>query len=298
LRWIVAGVALAVLVAPALFLFWPGPTTAPTPLPEPNGYHDFVEAGALVGDMPEDYRKLTEGDLRPFVNENAVALKRAREGLRKACRVPVQNSANYLNLRMGEFTGNKRLAKALIVEGRLAECEGHTNGAAQSYLDTIHLGHEIARGGLLIDHLVGLACEGIGRIALTNIVAGLNAQECRAVIARLESIESQRESSKETLRIEQTWSRQSFGLGRRIGAMMAAKSLNPAASVYKSYLSRLQMEIVRQAELRVELATRAYELEQGKPPARASDLVPAYLKTLPVFPATNSSGSHSDFFPR
>ena len=40
-------------------------------------------------------------------------------------------------------------------------------------------------------------------------------------------------------------------------------------------------------------AARAYELEHGKPPASAADLVPAYLKTIPQDPNTGTNMVYS-----
>lgn len=39
-------------------------------------------------------------------------------------------------------------------------------------------------------------------------------------------------------------------------------------------------------ELMLLFAARAYELDHGKPPARAADLVPEYLKAVPKDPET------------
>ena len=41
-------------------------------------------------------------------------------------------------------------------------------------------------------------------------------------------------------------------------------------------------------DLQLRLAAHAYELEQGKPPASVKELVPDYLKSVPVDPATGA----------
>ena len=47
--------------------------------------------------------------------------------------------------------------------------------------------------------------------------------------------------------------------------------------------ARLEADLRR---MRIHLAARAYELEHGKPPVAARDLVPQYLKSVPLDPAT------------
>jgi hypothetical protein len=50
---------------------------------------------------------------------------------------------------------------------------------------------------------------------------------------------------------------------------------------HKTYLPKLQAQIGRQSQILIDLATRAYQLENGRPPANLNDLVPAYLKAIP-----------------
>jgi len=142
-----------------------------------------------------------------------------------------------------------------------------------------------------IDHLMGVVCEAMGSSKLTKIASALNAKECRAAIATLESIENKRESPDETLRIERTFAR-SEGMKQRISSMINTKSLDPVKQWYRKYLVRLQGEIDRQSQLRVDLARRAYELEHGNPPADLHVLMPTYLKALPQLqPSTTNASS-------
>jgi hypothetical protein len=123
-----------------------------------------------------------------------------------------------------------------------------------------------------------------------RIVPALTAKECRAAIATLESIEDARESPDETLRIERAFAR-SEGMKQRISSMISWKTLDPVKQWHRKYLVRLQGEIARQSQLRVDLARRAYELENGNFPADLQVLVPTYLKALPQIqrPSTNAT---------
>ncbi len=290
-RRIIVALSLALVVA-GVFLFWPVRTPTAEPVPTPNGYDDFQKAAALLSRsttiVPRD---LAEEKLREMVTQDRPALKLLRAGLELECRVPVVYSTNYIDKHIPELSGHRLLAGALVAEGRVAELDQRTNDAARSYLDAIHLGHEAARGGMQIDHLMGVVCEAMGSSKLTKIASALNAKECRAAIATLESIENKRESPDETLRIERTFAR-SEGMKQRISSMINTKSLDPVKQWYRKYLVRLQGEIDRQSQLRVDLARRAYELEHGNPPADLHVLMPTYLKALPQLqPSTTNASS-------
>ena len=124
-----------------------------------------------------------------------------------------------------------------------------------------------------------------------KIAQALDAKGCRLVIAGLESIESKRESPDETLRIERAWARV-YGLKERISGMIAWKTLDPVKLTHRKYLMRLTPQIDRHAQLRLDLARRAYKLENGHPPAGLDVLVPTYLKSLPqVQPASTNAAS-------
>ena len=281
---------LLVLIAVGAFLLWPARTPTSEPVPSPNGYDDFVKAAALLAPATFELRDLADGELRDVVTQNRAALKLLRSGLEKECRVPVEYSTIYLNKHFPTLPRLKTLGYALLAEGRVAELDQRTNDAARCCLDAIRLGHEIARGGMMLDHVVGVACEWMGSSRLTKIVSALDAPECRFAIASLESIENKRESPDETLRIETAWAR-FRGTKERISRMINSRSLDPVKLAHRRYLIRLNAEIARQAQLRIDLARRAYELENGKPPASLDVLVPTYLKALPQsqISATNLS---------
>jgi hypothetical protein len=87
----------------------------------------------------------------------------------------------------------KKLALAFRTEGELAEQEGKTNEAARVYLDGIRFGQEVCRGGLLIDRLVGIACEAITLAPWNTLVWDLDATTCRELAHGLELQEATRE---------------------------------------------------------------------------------------------------------
>jgi len=274
----------AILVV-AVRLLGPGKTPMSV-LPNPNGHPDFIQAGQALVENAPDVKTATLEELRSFVSQNTNALNLVRLGLSKQCRVPVEFTMNYLNRRLPELAAVKQLALALAAEGRLAELEQRTNDALTTYIDTVRLGHEAVRGGVMIDKLVGVACEAIGLKRLRTLAADLTAQESRHVARALEQVDQQGESPEEVLRMERTWSRRSAGLTARIALLIQSRSLK---KVEQSLVQNCHQRDLERRKLMLQLAIRACEAERGKKPDSASALVPQYLSSIPVDPFTGTN---------
>jgi hypothetical protein len=186
----------------------------------------------------------------------------------------------------------KDLGVAFAAEGRLEEMEGHTNEAIKSYLDIVHLANESSRGGVLIDELVGLAIEGVGARKLEKLVPQLDAQTCRETAAALETLDSQRQTLDEVMQQEHDWARRTHpGIRHEIERMMERNSLN---KIYKASERRFTTQQTATRQLIIDLAARAYELDNGRLPASVNDLAPKYIKTIPEDPLT---GTNLDYLP-
>src|ERR1035438_8480104 len=197
-------VAILLVVIAMVFTFsQPSPPRAP--LPQPNGYDDFVKAGGMVTDNAFDYRTMSQEELRAFVTKNAEALKLVRTGLGHDCRMPLDYSAtNPTNIR--NLSIIKRLDFAVMAEGRLAELENRPADAAEAYLAVIRLGCAMSQGGLIIDSLVDIAIESIGTSGMQRLTLTLDAKQCREAAAVLESCDARRDST-DTMRACQRRSR-------------------------------------------------------------------------------------------
>jgi len=257
------------------------------PLPDPNGYDVLMKAAQLVPTNPLDYDKMNLAQLREANVANAGALALARAGLSNECRVPVQFSQAYNETHLDDLAGLKSLARAFVTEGKLAEMENHPDAAAKAYLDTVRLGVKSARGGVLIDGLVGIALEGIGTSNLQKLDGQLDAKSCRETVAALETLDAQSSTFAEVMRQENDWSHRAFpGLRNEIARLMTRKSLRAGqAAAGRKYMEQQ----IRTRQVLMDLAARAYELDQGKKPASAADLVPAYLKSVPQDPFTGTN---------
>src|SRR5208282_1451500 len=83
-------VAGAVLVA--LLAFTMGRAPVRPPLPNPNGYDDFIKAGeAVLGDV-SDWPVLDHDGLRDLVSTNTEPLRLLRLGLTRQCVMPLESA--------------------------------------------------------------------------------------------------------------------------------------------------------------------------------------------------------------
>ncbi len=286
-------ITLFILASPFLFFlallfFWTAEPLPPlAPLPNPNGYDDLANAGRAVTGDPGEYTQMDEQQLNKLVTANAGALQLLHAGLSNQCRVPVQSSEAYMANHLNELAGFKRLAQLLAAEGRLAEVENRPHDAARSYLDAIYLGAESARGGVIIDQLVGTAIEAIGVAGLQKFVDQLGAKSCRESAAALETLDAQSQTWSEVMQQERDWSRRSHpGLRNELVRLMSRNSLNKAFQRGEDRFNKQQMKM---RQLTVDLAARAFKLDNGHPPASIADLVPDYLKAVPQDPATGTN---------
>jgi len=205
-RLALAFVALAVLAILALLALSTGRPSARLPLPNPNGYDDFIKAGgAIVGDVA-NWPALDHDRLRESVYTNAEALRLLRLGLTRQCAIPMDSVMTNAGRRLNDLTSFKRLAQLLAAEGRLREMDNDPAGAALIYAEIIHFGNETSRGGFVINRLVGIACEAIACSPLAKLVPKLKSDEARSVIKELEKVDSARVTWDEVRRNESRFS--------------------------------------------------------------------------------------------
>lgn len=274
---------LLVVIAAVLVLSQPAP--APPPLPQPNGYGDFVQAGALIAGSAMDYQIMSLEELRALAARNQQALKLASVGLTRECRVPPDYSPTYA-VGFTNLCAIKDLYRAFMATGRLAELEGRSGDAAEAYLTLVRLGDPVSRGGLAIDALVGLAGESMGLTGLEKLMTNLDAKQCRQAAVILESCEGRREPMAAIWARDGAWGRRVNGLKGRLAGLFTYQNLKQAEA---RAIAKQQSHEARTRRLMTDLAARAYELEKGNPPKSLTDLVPTYLKVIPQDPLTGTN---------
>ena len=258
------------------------------PLPEPNGYDLLVQAASQSSQVPTDCEQLPDDELARLVEVNKAALQITREGLRLPSAVPVSYGQAWIAQQVPALMSLKRLARLLEAEAILQSRRGDTNGALQSCLDLVRYGRAIASEGVQINFLVGSACELMGACRMTNLLAGATTEQCRSACQGLEGLERTREPKAAIERREHAWQRGSLSIVDEVKLIIQTRSLRPETgweflvpqSAYEDRVQQMRLALLR-------IATRGYELETGRTPAAASDVVPRYLSAVPIDPETS-----------
>ncbi len=248
------------------------------PLPNPNGYEDFMKGAALASKNSGDVRSMPIEELRALGLTNHAALELIRTGLSKSCRVIPYELTN--STRLENLAAQKRVAQAFVAASRLALMESRTNDAAKLALECVRFGSESACGGVLIDALVGVAIRNIGLASLNATLPGADTNAVREIVATLDEIASRQETCADVFNREKQWIRMGrFGsvgfITRLVQPFMTDKYVKSAEQKFAKGLNTLHHTKLR-------AAAHAYELEHAKPPAAAADLVPQYLKAIPL----------------
>ena len=221
-----------------------------------------------------------KSDLEALVAANADALELARAGMQKKCRVHLDDNP----LKRHDV---KILERGFEAEGQLAELQGHPNEAAGSFLDIVHLANESSRGGVLIDALIEMIIEREGTDALQKLLPQLDAQTCRQAAATLETLDAQRQTWEDIEEQESEWSHHTFpGLKDELVRLANYKAFNKAE---RDFERKFQDQQIRTQRLIIDLAARAYSLDNGHAPASVAALVPNYLKAIPQDPLTGTN---------
>jgi hypothetical protein len=278
---VVIGGALIFITASLLL----GRTPPPETLPVPNGYDDLLRAAKTVTHQPDDVDALNLADLRVLIEPNAESLLLARVGLGRQCAVPSDSTIANFGAITSDMVSLKKLAQLFSAEGRLKELENQPGGAARSYADAIRLGSAMSHGGLMINRLVGIACEGVGGIPLAKLIPKLSCAETKPLVQELE--ESDMSSVKWIVisRNENRFARAQ--MGQFPNPIKFVWDLWQARPVRNEALESHELAAARLRLLTVELALRCYRTDQAGIPERLDQLVPKYLRHVPTDPFGN-----------
>ena len=258
----------------------------PRTLPVPNGYTDFQKAIAATAGDPKAARSGPTNELRTYIEKNQEPLRQIRDGLTKQCQVPVEYTTAYINNHLPELGGIKALALVLEAEGQLAEKDGRLSDAIKSYLDGIRFSHDVARGGLLIDQVLAIACEAIAVKPLNALRSRLAVNDCRLTAKALEKIELNREKFATVLTQERIWASHTGGWRYQLFGPIFRRMSQPA--IAKTEL-KTQFREAHLRLLMLELALHAYQLEKGQLPQRLDELVPGFLTAVPPDPFSKNA---------
>jgi len=280
---IVVGVFAAVIAA--FFVFG---TRRPQPraaLPNPNGYDDFAAAAQWTVAWNGDLLALPREEIRAMLKQNSKALEEVHSGLKKQSAVPAQNDMNWFNGHMVHVGAHKSMAQLLIAEGIIHLEEGRTNEAARCFTDCIMFAHTAHRHGLMIDELVGIACQAIGARQLVQVAPHVSPDERREILSELIALDQAREPASAIEQRDREWSRGAYGSLRSTWARFLTRKSIRAAEV--SFEQKQARSVAALWLVMTELAVRGYEAKNGKPPMTLTELVPAWLPAIPIDPFSN-----------
>ena len=285
----------AAILASAVFLIVPRRSHFPE-LPNPNGYDVLVREAARITRDTSILKEMTLEQIAALVATNEPIVREIRKALSLPSVVPVQMNEQWISSLSRILPNLKAAAQAMDAEAKLGwQKRDYTNSLALC-LDQVRFSHATVRGGVLINYMVGSACETIAVRRMTNLLSELNPEQCKQAARFLEEIDSQRDSFEEITARELEWQRRTFSLWNRLQAgfekhvmrrndPFAAMAEALTGDLEKTYNSRT-LEVRR---LQLKLAARAYELETGSRPSELSKLIPSYLKETPRDPATGST---------
>jgi hypothetical protein len=256
-------------------------------LPSPNAYDDFIAAeNQLQGGLP-DLSSQSAEELSRIVAEHDASLKRAREGLTRDCRVPIDYSPAGITNIMDHLGLAKTLGLLLREQGHLAEMNSDYAKAARCYFETIQFASKRFHGGLVIHQLVSIALARTAEVRLEQIIPKLKVEDCQNGIATLLEIEQIEEPIAEILHRDAQWGRRVTGTGNL--QLMVMKLFPQFRKPQVAASAKLQEGTRSRRKLLLRLAARAFEIDTGKAPSNVSDLIPKYLPNVPKDPDSGTA---------
>ena len=290
MHWKLAiGLLYLLLLTPCFIAFYLLIDKLPIPeheLPIPNGYDDFIAAAqmlparVIVSSGNFDPETTALDVVRKGVDEIRPALERIRMGLSKESWKPHDYESDELLFGINEAF--RKLARGFRAEGKLAEREAKDpSAAATAYLDLINYGSTISRGGMHIDRLVGVACNGFGWEYLYSLPDSLPSEEFIRIVKELARIESQIEPFDELNYRDKVWNQHGFGwvvhLQQDLEHVFDDRLKDRLRMIYNRELACLRL-------LQIEFALRAWRKENQDWPPALERLVPDYLLLIPSDP--------------
>ncbi len=257
--------------------------------PSPNGHDDLTRAGALIqGPWPGggDLAKADLEAVRPFLAANEPALELARLGLMRECVASFPNSQEGLT-KNGEDQGRIRSVSRLIrAQARVFEADGRLVDASRNCRELLELGQAATQGGMGNDMALGSVLQGQALDRLRSLRDRLPADECRAILRDLESLDRRRVTLGAVLARHDRWYRGTFGLVQR--TWFRLNGLEQEGRAGQLSIAKLVRDRIERAMrfFQVGLAIHTHHLDRREWPRSVAELVPRYLAAVPIDPAT------------
>ena len=180
--------------------------------PKPNGYDLYVAAATATTRLtPEpdpinDGRRPTDEKARAqryslarkmaWLGQNKKAFALFDQAMQTPSLMPPKRSFRTFNRGQAKL---RQMARDKAVQSNARWMSGDYFGALQSGLDTIQMGHDLRRGGGIIDNLVGAAIGAMGRSATSDTIERIAANDAKVAARRLEKLLATRWDLAESL---------------------------------------------------------------------------------------------------
>lgn len=254
-------------------------------LPNPNGYELIRQAASqMTGGLEGGHDAQSSAELQELLEQNTGVLDLVRKGLATPTAVTVEFNPNWMGRHMAELNGIKRLGRVLAAEATLHRRQGETDQAVNSALELMRLGFAAGHRGLAIDFLVGMALETQALTLLTNMLPELDEGQCQRIVEAMERNFHQHESLDSMLDRERRWALGSIGLFPYLVTKFHPGSKSRLQRVHQNIVTNWQSRWRDGREIQIRIAARGFALANGRPPTSVTELVPAYLREVPVDP--------------
>jgi hypothetical protein len=232
--------------------------------------------------------KLSEASpeaLRAYLEPNEEALALVHRALERESVVPLTFGPGSVDKQLDRGQRVRKALRLLQASALLAKQEGRPSDSAEFDLEMVRIGPAVARGGINLDAMIGIAYESTGIWNLSGLRDQLDAETCRKMIAGLLATEV----LPEPLQVI-------FDRDRALGESSVNRKMRFSLRLFSGRMQQLRQpaeESLRLSLLRTEawkqilvtdLAIRVYRLEHGRDPERLEELVPSLLKSVPLDP--------------
>ena len=284
-RKILVAAGAFVIVVLGIWLF-AQPPAAKVIMPNPNGYDDFLRAASVVR-VPDSLslNNASLADLRQLVAANSNALHCINIGLTKQSMVRISTTQEFITNHINTTLAMRKIAQVMDAAAQIALREARTNDSAVIVMDLIRFSRESARGGLIVERMLGVAIERMAIEDLAPCVQGLDRATAAVTLKQLTELDRNEEPVSAAMSRDLDWTMVQIAhtpwwyrlqVWARLTGGPFASDQNPRV---QSALMRLAA--VRQA-LILDAATRLYETEHRALPANGEAIWKSLFPTRPL----------------
>ena len=288
-------VTVAAMSIPPVVVLWvllKPVTIDPPELPSPNAYGRLVEIGNSIAaskfnENGLDWKATPVPEQSGILSEIREDLSVLHDLLQRPATVPIDFQSD--DLRTDATMNFRTTAKALRAKGDFALRTDNPDLACRCFVDAIRLGVSCRNGGLLIDGLVGIATSAEGSWPMYVHYDRFSKLACLEAAAAVESLSNGIEPYESFKARDRVWIQATKGWHGRLQQFLFETTGNSLLFSDDDLRDQFLAEQAMMRLLAMELALRAFYLDNKNWPATDNELVPRYLPTLPRDPFSEAN---------